>query len=619
MKFAKLSPKSLQERVVVYILVPVFIILAAVGTIGYFSVKNVLLKQWGETAIANLERTANHIDMQLRQPKFLLMLLQDNMKIDDNREDQAFIIERLRAIEGVVHVDAVWPKTRDATFEKSDKAGHGGQHLTVSEPILRIRTQGKTFSLVSAMRDGQGNVVGKIEVVLAFDTLLAPTMQASWWSIYKAYLVDEQGNILVSTLNEKNSPDDEHPAAVGTTGILDRETRTGLEKLEGKTLAALSEKASGTLFGPGSPPEEISGFYHLDEAPWAMVVIAPGEKVLQPIFRFRIAYLVSSGLCIVVIILLIRSIISPTTKAIREVSRAAGNLARGDFSEPIQGASRDEVGELIKNFNTMIMQLQRGVQLQKAMDIAREVQQTLLPQQSYAGNGITASGLSVYCDETGGDYFDLIESGTTPGRFNVVVGDVVGHGIGAALLMATLRGMLRARIDQPESPAELISIVNRQLCRDTIQSGSFSTLFYLAVDMNTRELEWIRAGHDPAILYVPATGQFTELKGKGLVLGVDAGYRYETNSFAFPVDNLVVLLGSDGVWEAENEQGEQFGKKRVQEIMTTQHHLPPAVLLQSIVESITRFRGDVPQADDITLVALSIEGDQKDAPGKKGA
>lgn len=82
---------------------------------------------------------------------------------------------------------------------------------------------------------------------------------------------------------------------------------------------------------------------------------------------------------------------------------------------------------------------------------------------------------------------------------------------------------------------------------------------------------------------------------------------------------MPILIGSDGVWESENEQGEQFGKKRVQEIMTTHHHLQAAALLQSIMEEITHFRGDAPQAEDTNLVAIGIEGDQIDLLRKKGA
>ena len=239
--------------------------------------------------------------------------------------------------------------------------------------------------------------------------------------------------------------------------------------------------------------------YRLREAPWTLVVIAPGEKVLQPIIRFSIVYFISSGICICLILWLIRSITYPTTRSIRKVSQAASNLAQGNFGEPITMTTLDEVGELIRNFNTMTNQLQRGVQLQKAMDIAREVQQTLLPQSTYENKGIEAGGLSVYCDETGGDYFDLIESAPT-GSLNVIVGDVVGHGIGAALLMATLSALLRARIGQPGGAAMLISDVNRQFCRNTIKSGNFSSLFYLVIDSVKQELEWVRAGHDPAIL-----------------------------------------------------------------------------------------------------------------------
>ena len=98
------------------------------------------------------------------------------------------------------------------------------------------------------------------------------------------------------------------------------------------------------------------------------------------------------------------------------------------------------------------------------------------------------------------------------------------------------------------------------------------------------------------------------MKGEGTVLGIDAGYQYKANRFTFEKKNLVILIGSDGVWEVENERGEQFGKQRVKDIMAANHHLPPTTLLHCITEEIERFRGHAPQTDDITLVALRIDG-----------
>ena len=601
-------PKTLQQRTIIFILVPVFLFLTFAGLIGFRAVRKVLLTQWGETAVANLEREAHNIDMLLNRPKQILSLLEGLNKKKSTGNIQKFIIDQLNKIEGVVDVKVDWPENMNGRGNwgmrrrmTNNGSWYGANEVVaITAPAYNVEHNSKTFSLVSNLVDETGKKTGTIEVIIDFESLISQTVQTRWWNIYKAYLVDLNGNILTSTINEQNKIAGQDAKVFGATGILEQ-----------KTLTALKDKKSGTVFGPaslGRPPEEISGFYRLKEAPWTLVVVAPGKKVLQPIIHFRLVYFLTAAACIGIILLFIRLMITQTTEAIKKVSQNANDLARGIFTEPLPVTSRDEVGELTRNFNTMSSQLQKGLQLQEAMNIAREVQLTLLPQADYSADGVEVSGLSVYCDETGGDYFDFIESDSHPGRLHVVVGDVVGHGIGAALLMATLRALVRSRIDQAERPDQLIADVNRQLCRDTSESGNFASLFYLTVDAERRELQWVRAGHDPAILFVPARKKFDDLKGKGLVLGLDADFQYQTNTYSLAGEKVVILISSDGAWEAENEAREQFGRQRLKDLVAKNHHLSPSALLERITAAIDEFRGSIPLHDDITLVAISIDG-----------
>lgn len=601
-------PKSLHQRTIVFILIPIFLFLTLVGLFGYRSVRNVLLDQWGKTALASLERAAHNIDMELNHPKQILYLLEGLSNKNSTNNIHQFIIDQLKKIDGVIAVKVDWPESigdRKISLRRHRTKGSTNWHwhasstaiADITTPAYNVAHNSKTFSVVSNFVDDNGAKIGRIEVVLDFESLISQTVQTPLWSTYKAYLVDLEGNILISANNNKKTCSGESGNIFGTAGML-----------EEKTLAALKVQKFGTVFGPGYPPEEISGFYRLKEVPWTLVVIAPGEKILQPIIQFRLLYFLTSFVCIGIILIFIRLMITQTTKAIKKVSQNASNLAQGVFAKPLKVTSRDEVGELTKNFNTMTRQLQKGLQLQEAMDIAREVQLTLLPQKDYSRKGLEVSGLSVYCDETGGDYFDFIESDTHPGRLHVVVGDVVGHGIGAALLMATLRALVRAKIDQPGKPHELIAAVNRQLYQDTSQSGNFASLFYLTIDDDQQELQWVRAGHDPGILFDPETGEFMELKGKGLVLGLDADYQYQTSTLGLSGKKRILLIGSDGAWEAENKQQEQFGRQRLKDCIAGNHQLSPVDLLKCILNAIDEFRGRVALRDDITLVAITIDG-----------
>lgn len=121
-------------------------------------------------------------------------------------------------------------------------------------------------------------------------------------------------------------------------------------------------------------------------------------------------------------------------------------------------------------------------------------------------------------------------------------------------------------------------------------------------------LRWVRCGHDPAIVYNSKLMQFSELRGEGLVLGYDSDWVYQENSIAVSGQELVILLGSDGVWEAENMEGEKFGRQRLQELLADNSHRTSEEITTIITGEVTRFRGKRPQADDITLVVVKISG-----------
>jgi hypothetical protein len=136
--------------------------------------------------------------------------------------------------------------------------------------------------------------------------------------------------------------------------------------------------------------------------------------------------------------------------------------------------------------------------IKQSLDLARDVQQNLLPHKNPQMQRLDIAGRSIYCDETGGDYYDFIISDAGKnGQLAVAIGDVSGHGISSALLMATVRSSLRQRLSQPGGAGDIISDVNRQLAHDVEDSGQFMTLFYLKIDPTKQELQWVRAGHDP--------------------------------------------------------------------------------------------------------------------------
>ena len=158
----------------------------------------------------------------------------------------------------------------------------------------------------------------------------------------------------------------------------------------------------------------------------------------------------------------------------------------------------------------------------KSLALAGEIQKSLLPQKNPKIPGLDIAGKNITCDEIGGDYFDfLLDLECRDNHLDVVVGDVTGHGVDAALLMTSARAFLRMRASQCGGISQIVTEMNRHLTLDIFHTGRFMTMFYMSIDVENKNLSWVRAGHDPAIIYDPSVDQFEELKGTGLALGVE--------------------------------------------------------------------------------------------------
>ena len=184
-------------------------------------------------------------------------------------------------------------------------------------------------------------------------------------------------------------------------------------------------------------------------------------------------------------------------------------VSRGDLSRMVPVATRDEFGLIAGHTNSMIEGLRHRLQLLDALKMAEEVQRTLLPAGPPEVAGVDLSGTSIYCYEIGGDYYDYLR--LPAGRWGIVVADVSGHGIDAALFMAAARAFMLSGAQSFSSPAGLVRDVNRHLTRDSAPTSQFMSLFFLEIDPAEKTLRWVRAGHEPACVFNPATGAFSEL------------------------------------------------------------------------------------------------------------
>ena len=604
-----LALKTLQQRFVVYLLLPVALLLAMMGIVVFVYARSAIITQWEEAAVLNLQRAAHHVDMRLARPKtwveLYLQFVEGHHHAMQRRRD---ILEDLENQEGVLAVYLNGERLAGITRGKAARAiqddtqrprrnsgGHSPEHMgrrerfTVSLPQLSPNGANRTVSLImrAVSEDAASDL--EIEVVLDFDHLIKEMPHGQWWRHQKIFLLDGEGHIFVSTAAEARQQ-------LGETG----------DVIEVETLSALQTRDSGTLRGDGHPPRQISGFYRLEEAPWYIVVIAPGKEILQPIIRFRNYYFLILAIFMAAILVLIRRISGLTAGAVRTLSGAAEAIAQGQFGAPLPVKSRDEIGELTRSFNMMTHQLADRLRLRQSLDMAKEVQQSLLPGTTPFVHGLDIAGRSIYCEEIGGDYFDYLHTGNP---LHIVVGDVSGHGISAALLMSSVRASLRQCYCAIEEIGAQVSDLNRNVALDAGDSGRFVTLFYLAVYPGDHRIRWIRAGHDPGILYRREADAFEDLAGKGVALGIDAEYRYLPEVRDDLQKGDIILVGTDGIWEACDDQGVMFGKKALQAILRRHRDDRVKVLIDAVFDAVRRHRGDAKPADDMTLVAVKFDGE----------
>jgi phosphoserine phosphatase RsbU/P len=238
--------------------------------------------------------------------------------------------------------------------------------------------------------------------------------------------------------------------------------------------------------------------------------------------------------------------------------------------------------------------------------IAAEIQQSFLPDTITQIEGYDIAARSVMAKEVGGDFFDVIPLEVVPlgrDRLGIMIADVSGKGIPAALFMALSRIVVRVNATwYGERPAAAIRDANTIIARDS-KSGMFVTLYYGLLDSSTRTLTYVNAGHNPPIHLHAADGTLDELPATGIAMGVldDAQYSQQTVEMA-PGDILV--LYTDGITEAENAALEMFGTGRLEKIIIASGGLAANAICQQILDAVKAFTGDHPQSDDITLMVI---------------
>lgn len=380
----------------------------------------------------------------------------------------------------------------------------------------------------------------------------------------------------------------------------------------------LESGKSGVLSMSYQERDSIWAFSAPDERGVSLVLILPHEDVVAPADKAKSyvqlaindQYLKTVFVLILVVLLvsLLAFLLSRRfTENILILARGVKRIASGDFSARVEISGEDEVGELARDFNSMAPSLREHIEIKSALDVAMEVQTNLLPQNSPYIKGYDIYGESRYCDELGGDYFDYIRPERDSENMRFAIGDVSGHGVPAAMLMGSVRGYLRARTLSGGQLGEIVTDVNRLVAQDTYKTGQFMTMLMVELDPAKSELRWVRAGHEPALVFDPANKDFIKLEGEGIVLGAFEDVEYSENCCAELKDGQILVLGTDGIWEASNKDGEFFGKKRLWDLIDLKKNSSAESIASGIFAAVQDFTGRVKQEDDLTVVVIKKE------------
>jgi serine phosphatase RsbU (regulator of sigma subunit) len=466
-------------------------------------------------------------------------------------------------------------------------------------------------SYVEPYRDAAGATLGVINCELTLADISAFLKRLEVGKTGMAFIIERDGNLVATSLGIKCMKDGmgrlpavEAPDARIASAAAQLPKSIGpLAEIDGMKLVHTDIDGVATQL-------VVSPYRNRKNLDWLVVTLVPDADFLADVHRSRnrgmiiglLAVLAALGVGVWVAMWLLKPILALVTHARR--------VEGGDLDARIDRRDNREIAELSSALNDMAVGLQDRMKLRHALDLAMEVQQSLLPGQTPRVRGLDIAARSKYCDETGGDYYDYLDiEGIGPHSLVVALGDVMGHGIAAALMMATARGVLRTQARSQGSLGRLLTDLNEHIVTDT-KGDRFMTMFLAVVDVQAMSMRWASAGHDQPLIFDPKSGILTEIdpSGGGLPLGVMAGETYEELTFTGLQQGQVVLVGTDGLWESKNSQDEQFGKERVGDALAALAHLPACEIEAGIYERLQQFCNGRPNDDDVTYIIIKFNG-----------
>jgi sigma-B regulation protein RsbU (phosphoserine phosphatase) len=279
----------------------------------------------------------------------------------------------------------------------------------------------------------------------------------------------------------------------------------------------------------------------------------------------------------------------------------------------------DQTAVAIEN-DELSVELRKKERLDRELEIGAEIQLRLLPRQCPKIQGVELAARCQTASRVGGDYYDFIpasydqlrskrDGGSESGKWTLAIGDVMGKGVPAGLIMTMTRGMLRAEVLNGHSPARILQHLNRVMYADLENSNRFVTLFYSEYDPQTRLLSYSNAAHNPPLLWQAATKTIKRLDTLGMLIGLDADTHYQDAQVQLQPGDVLIYY-TDGFTDAVSQSGERFDEENLTSAFkwACQHFDHPQDILEYLFERVQQFIGpENRNSDDMTLIVMRVE------------
>jgi sigma-B regulation protein RsbU (phosphoserine phosphatase) len=247
--------------------------------------------------------------------------------------------------------------------------------------------------------------------------------------------------------------------------------------------------------------------------------------------------------------------------------------------------------------------LLNNARVMRDMEIAQQIQLSFLPESPPELFGIEMGGRCISAAHVGGDYYDFFLRDEQ--TVDLLIADVSGHSVGAALVMSEVRTLLRAQVNSAHNASTILQSLNNQLYDDLTRAELFITMFYAKYNTSTGRLSYANAGHNHPMICRPGLSACIELDAEGLILGVKRSIVFEERTIELQKGD-VLLFYTDGLTEATNPEGDMFENGRVCSQLGSVSHLPVAEMIDSFYQAIHDFTGSTTLQDDISIVVLKI-------------